>query len=205
MVSYIRPGRIYLAMGSYCLYRDSRPLRKDRSSVSTSTDLASHDAGAVYFTEYLSVLFQLTYLDELYGECNGTARACVNSGYQALFSPITECLGTRQPPPPLPLNSIFILTLDAASPHFSTVVTPWDWTWASNLLFRSLRPSDTHDTNMYILDKSVEWVGGGDWDRKGRGKRGRVGGYNPQSYISACAYINIVHILQYHIYMFRAI
>ena len=48
-----------------------------------------------YFTEYLSVLFQLTYLDELYGECNGTARACVNSGYQALFSPITERLGTR--------------------------------------------------------------------------------------------------------------
>ena len=48
-----------------------------------------------YFTEYLSVLFQLTYLDELYGECNGTAHACVNSGYQALFSPITEHLGTR--------------------------------------------------------------------------------------------------------------
>ena len=43
--------------------------------------------GAVYFTEYLSVLFQLTYLDKLYGECNGTASACVNSGYQALFSP----------------------------------------------------------------------------------------------------------------------
>ena len=31
----------------------------------------------------------------IYGECNGTARACVNSGYQALFSPITERLGTR--------------------------------------------------------------------------------------------------------------
>ena len=39
--------------------------------------MASHDAGVVYFTEYLSVLFQLTYLDELYGECNGTARACL--------------------------------------------------------------------------------------------------------------------------------
>ena len=92
MVSYIRPGRIYLAMGSYCLYRASRPLRKGRSGVLTSTDfetMASHDVGAVYFTEYLSVLFQLTYLDKLYGECNGTARACVNSGYQALFSPIT--------------------------------------------------------------------------------------------------------------------
>ena len=95
MVSYIRPGRIYLAMGSYCLYRASRPLR---SGVSTSTDfetMASNDVGAVYFTEYLSVLFQLTYLNELYRECNGTARACVNSGYQALFSPITERLGTR--------------------------------------------------------------------------------------------------------------
>ena len=46
---------------------------------------------------HLSVLFhdQLTYLDELNGKCNGTARACVNSGYQALFSPITEHLGTR--------------------------------------------------------------------------------------------------------------
>ena len=87
MVSYIRPGRIYLAMGSYCLYRASCPLRKGRSGVLTSTDfetLASHDVGAVYFTEYLSVLFQLTYLDKLYGECNGTARACVNSGHQAL-------------------------------------------------------------------------------------------------------------------------
>ena len=77
MVSYIRPGRIYLAMWSYCLYRALRPLRKGRSGVLTSTDfktMASHDAGAVYFIEYLSVLFQLTYLDKLYGECNGTAR-----------------------------------------------------------------------------------------------------------------------------------
>ena len=32
----------------------------------------------------------LTYLDEL---CNGTARACMNSGYQVL--PITERLGMR--------------------------------------------------------------------------------------------------------------
>ena len=98
MVSYIRPGRIYLAMGSYCLYRASRPLRKGRSGVLTSTDfetMASHDVGAVYFTEYLSVLFQLTYLDKLYGECNGTARACVNSGYQALFSPITKSAWER--------------------------------------------------------------------------------------------------------------
>ena len=39
-----------------------------RSGVSPSTDfetMASNDAGVVYFTEYLSVLFQLTYLDEL--------------------------------------------------------------------------------------------------------------------------------------------
>ena len=85
-------------MGSYCLYRASCPLWKGISGVSPSTDfetMASHDAGVVYFTEYLSVLFQLTYLDELYGECNGTVRACVNCGYQALFSPITERLGTR--------------------------------------------------------------------------------------------------------------
>ena len=38
MVSYTRPGRIYLAMGSYSLYRSSRPLRKGRSGVMTSTD-----------------------------------------------------------------------------------------------------------------------------------------------------------------------
>ena len=43
--------------------------------------MAPHDAAAVYFTEYLSVLFQLTILDELYGECNRIARACANSGY----------------------------------------------------------------------------------------------------------------------------
>ena len=98
MVSNIRPGRIYLAMGSYCLYRASRPLRKGRSGILTSTDfetMASHDVGAVYFTEYLSVLFQLTYLDKLYEECNGTTRACVHSGYQALFSPITKSAWER--------------------------------------------------------------------------------------------------------------
>ena len=77
-----------------------RILRKGRSGVLTSTDfetMASHDVGAVYFTvtEYLSVLFQLTYLDKLYGECNGTARACVNSGYQALFSSITKSAWER--------------------------------------------------------------------------------------------------------------
>ena len=45
----------------------------------------------------LSVLFQLPYLNELYGECNRTARACANNEYQELFSPITERLGTRLP------------------------------------------------------------------------------------------------------------
>ena len=53
------------------LYRASRPFRKGRSGISpsTSTDfktMSSHDAGVVNFTEYLSVLFQLTYVDELY-------------------------------------------------------------------------------------------------------------------------------------------
>ena len=50
------------------LYRASRPLRKGVSSVLPSTDfetIASHDAEVIHFTEYLSVLFQLTYLDEL--------------------------------------------------------------------------------------------------------------------------------------------
>ena len=46
-----------------------------------------------YSTEHLSVIFQLTYLDELYGECNRTA--CANSGYQAFFSPITKRLGMK--------------------------------------------------------------------------------------------------------------
>ena len=93
--------------GLYCV---SRSLRKGRSGVSPSTDFettSSHDAGVVYFTEYLSVLFQLTYLDELYGECNGTARACANSGYQAFFSPITEHLGMRLTrPAPLGLKVV---------------------------------------------------------------------------------------------------
>ena len=72
---------------------------ESRGGVSLSTDfktMASHDAGVEYiFAEYLSVLFQLTYLKELYGECNGTALSCVKSGYQVLFSPITERLETR--------------------------------------------------------------------------------------------------------------
>ena len=91
---YVRPVRIFYGVVPG-LYRASRP---GRSGVSPSTDfetMASHDAGVVYFTEYLSVLNQLAYsiyLAELYGECNGTARACVNSGYQALFSQITERL-----------------------------------------------------------------------------------------------------------------
>ena len=95
---WLHTARSNLYMGSYCLYRASCPLRKGRSGVLPSTNfetMASHDAGVVYFTEYMSVLFQLAYLDELYGECKGTAHACVNSGYQALFSPITKRLGTR--------------------------------------------------------------------------------------------------------------
>ena len=91
-----RSGRIFYGVLPG-LYRASRQLPKSRSSVTPSTDfetMASHDAGVVYFTEYLSVLFQLTSLDELYRECSGTAHACVNCGYQAL-SPITERLGTR--------------------------------------------------------------------------------------------------------------
>ena len=93
------PGRIYLWGLTVCIVLC---VHFGKAEVAyrcpTSTDfktIASHEAGVVYFTEYLSVLFQLTYLDELYGERNGTARACVNSGYQALFSPITEHLGMR--------------------------------------------------------------------------------------------------------------
>lgn len=59
LYGYIRPGRIFyvVVLG---LYRALRPLRKGRSNVSPSTDfetMALHDAGVVYFTEYLSVLF----------------------------------------------------------------------------------------------------------------------------------------------------
>ena len=42
---------------------------------------------------YLQV--QVTYLDELYGECSRTACACVNSGYQVLLSDFFKHLGTR--------------------------------------------------------------------------------------------------------------
>ena len=81
-----------------------------RLNLSPSTDfetMASHDAGVVYFTEYLSVLFQLTYLDELYGECS----ACTNSGYQALFSPITRAPGNEASIPQDPCNTSGYLAL----------------------------------------------------------------------------------------------
>ena len=96
LYGFIRPGRIFYGVLPFVTCFAS--LRKGRSGVTLSTNLETmvlHDAGVVYFTEYLSVLFQLTYLNELYGECSVTACACVNSGYQALFSPITEPLGTR--------------------------------------------------------------------------------------------------------------
>jgi len=94
LYGYIRPGQIFyvVVLG---LYRALCPLWKGRSSVSPSTDfetMALHNAGVVYFTEYLSVLF-LTCISMNNTE-NG-ARACVNSRYQVLFSPITERLGTR--------------------------------------------------------------------------------------------------------------
>ena len=98
LATYSQVEFIYLWGLTYTVCIVLRILRKGRSGVLTSTDfetMASHDVGAVYFTEYLSVLFQLTYLDKLYGECNGTARACVNSGYQALFSPITKSAWER--------------------------------------------------------------------------------------------------------------
>ena len=72
-----RSGRIFYGVLPG-LYRASRQLPKSRSGVSPSADfetMASHDAGVVYFTEYLSVL-------------------CVNSGYQAL-SPITKSAWER--------------------------------------------------------------------------------------------------------------
>ena len=47
----------------------------------------------VFLCHYLHV--QLTYLNELYGECNGTARACTKSGHQVLLSDFFECLGMR--------------------------------------------------------------------------------------------------------------
>ena len=42
---------------------------------------------------YLQV--QLKYLDELHGECSGTARRCVNSGKQALLSYLCQAPGNK--------------------------------------------------------------------------------------------------------------
>jgi len=42
---------------------------------------------------YLQV--QVMYLDELYRECSGTARTCMNNGYQVLLSDFVKCLGMR--------------------------------------------------------------------------------------------------------------
>ena len=89
MVTY---GQVKFSMGSYQVCIVLR-VHLGRSGLPPSTDfetMALYDAGVVYFTEYLSVLFQLTYLDELYGECSRTACACANSGYQALFSSAWE-------------------------------------------------------------------------------------------------------------------
>ena len=102
-IQYVHNGMNVLIWLNTARYRVCIVLRvhfrkAEAAGVSPSPDfetMASHDAGVVYFTKYLSVLFQLTYLDELCGECNGTAHACVNSGYQALFSPITKRQGTR--------------------------------------------------------------------------------------------------------------
>ena len=71
MLVWLHTARSNFLWGLTVLYRALRPFRNGRSGVSSSKDLvtmALHDAGVVYFTEYLSVLFQLTYLDELYGE-----------------------------------------------------------------------------------------------------------------------------------------
>ena len=83
-------GQVEFSMKFYRLYRASRPLRKGRSSVSPSTEsetVASHDAAVIYFTKYLSMLFQLAYLNELCRKCSGTAHACTNNRYmyQVLF------------------------------------------------------------------------------------------------------------------------
>ena len=95
---YIRPSQIYLRGLTVCIMLRVHFGKAEAAYCHSQTSkpwpcmiLESY----IYFTEYLSVLFQLTYLDELYGECNWTARKCVNSGYQALFTPWPNYTGLQ--------------------------------------------------------------------------------------------------------------
>ena len=66
MVTY---GQVKFSMGSSYQVCIVLRVHLGRSGLPPSTDfetMALSDAGVVYFTEYLSVLFQLTYLDELW-------------------------------------------------------------------------------------------------------------------------------------------
>ena len=69
--------------------------KAERSGISPSRTCKLHfymvelHIAIVYFNEYSSCYYlrvQLTYVDELYEECSGTACTCMNSEYQALLS-----------------------------------------------------------------------------------------------------------------------
>ena len=96
----LRMARSNLSMESYRLYRASLRVyfrKACRSGVSPPTvwhRLRNHGPTCCCSRIFVRVI-SLAYLDELYGECNGTARTCANSGYQTFFSQITEHLGTR--------------------------------------------------------------------------------------------------------------
>lgn len=51
-------------------------------------------------------------------------------------------------------NDPILLTLSAASPHFSMAARPWLWMWVSRSFFSSPRPSVIRDTRLYIRPRS---------------------------------------------------
>ena len=84
-ISCIHFGKIEVA------YRHHGPA--SYGSAWCSCTLESHILPNISPCYYQGV--QLTHVDELYGECNRTARACTHSGYQALLSDFFERLGMR--------------------------------------------------------------------------------------------------------------
>ena len=90
-------SQIKFSMGSYHLYHASHSLRKGRGGVSPSTDFET--MARMMLESYILpnkcqcyFSYIIYYLNELY---RGISCTCANSGYQALFSPMTERLGMR--------------------------------------------------------------------------------------------------------------
>ena len=87
MVSY---GQVEFSMGSVSCFMSTSERQKQR--ITTSKPWPRMMLESYILPNICPCYFSLRIS---YGECNGTTHACVNSGYQALLSPIIERLRTR--------------------------------------------------------------------------------------------------------------